>query len=192
MLNKVVFDLETQKSFDDVGGRNRNHLLRVSLAAAYSYLEDKFLVYDEKQIHRLGELLQEADLVIGYNILSFDYEVLRPYLKFSLPALPTLDMLVEVEKVIGHRVSLDSLAEATLGVKKTGSGMQALHFWKTRQLDKLRDYCVADVRITRDLYDYAVLNKKLGYKDFFTKKEFPILFPEPAPRPDKQKQISLF
>lgn len=192
MLNKIVFDLETQKSFDEVGGRNRNHLLKISVAVAYSYPDNKFLVYDEKNVHRLGELLEDADLVIGYNIISFDYEVLRPYLRFDPGQLPTLDMLVEIEKVLGHRVGLDSIAQATLGTNKIASGMDAIKFWKTGQLDKLKEYCVADVKITRDIYEYARQNRKLFYKDFFTRKEFSITLPDPVARVNKHKQGSLF
>lgn len=192
MLNKIVLDLETQKSFDEVGGRSRNHLLKVSVAVAYSYPEKKFLVYDEKTVHKLGELLQDADLVIGYNIISFDYEVLRPYLNYDPKTLPTLDMLLEVEKILGHRVGLDSIAEATLGGGKIASGMDAIRFWRNGELDKLKEYCVSDVKITRDIYDYARQNQKLFYKDFFTKREFRIAFPEAGEKVDKHRQVSLF
>lgn len=192
MLNKVVLDLETQKSFDEVGGRNRNHLLKISVAVAYSYPLNKFLVYDEKSVHKLGELLEDADLVIGYNLISFDYEVLRPYLRYDPQTLPTLDILVEIEKILGHRVGLDSVAEATLGANKIASGLDAIRFWKAGEMDKLKEYCIADVKITRDVYDYARQNQKLAYKDFFTKKDFRIVFPEAVEKMNKHKQVSLF
>ncbi len=192
MLNKIVFDLETQKSFDEVGGRNKNHLLKVSVAVAYVYPENKFLVFEEKNVHKLGEILQEADQVIGYNIVSFDYEVLRPYLHFNPTTLPTLDLLVEVEKVLGHRVGLDSVASATLAASKLASGMDAIKFWRTGQKDKLKEYCVEDVRLTRDIYEYARANGKLFYKDFFTRKEFKISLPDAIERQNKHRQNSLF
>lgn len=192
MLNKVVFDLETQKSFDEVGGRAKNHLLRVSVAVAYSYLQNKFLVFEENRIHKLGELLQDADLVIGYNLIDFDYQVLQPYFQFDLSQVPTLDLLRSVEKILGHRIKLDSIAEATLNTNKIASGLDAIKFWKTRQIDKLKAYCIADVKITRDIYDYAVKNGKLFYKDFFTRREFKISLPEVAERANKHQQTSLF
>ena len=164
MLNKIVLDLETQKSFDEVGGRGKNHLLRVSVAVAYSYLQNKFLVYEESSVHKLGELLQEADLVIGYNLIDFDYEVLKPYLQFDFGSVPTLDMLVYIEKILGHRVKLDTIAQSTLGASKTASGLDAIKFWKTGQMEKLKTYCIADVKITRDLYDFALkVSKSLLY-----------------------------
>jgi DEAD/DEAH box helicase domain-containing protein len=192
MLNKLVLDLETQKSFGEVGGRNKNHLLKVSVAVVYSYPEKKFLVFEEKNMHKLGELLQEADQVIGYNIIDFDYEVLRPYLNFDPKIIPTLDMLQEVEKILGHRISLDSLAEATLNTNKIASGMDAIKFWRAGDMAKLKEYCAMDVKITRDIYEYARGNGKLYYKDFFTKREIKITFPEVLPRENKLKQTSLF
>lgn len=192
MLNKLVFDIETQKEFAEVGGRGRNHLLRVSVAVVYSYPLNKFYVFDEKTVHKMGEMFQEADLVIGYNQIDFDYQVIKPYLNYDPATLPSLDLLVEVEKVLGHRVGLDSVAEATLGTNKIASGLDAIRFWRNQELNKLKEYCISDVRITRDLYDYAVKNGKLAYKDFFTKKEFVISLPKVQERMNKQKQTSLF
>src|SRR3989344_2700815 len=126
MLNKIVFDLETQKEFAEVGGRGRNHLLRVSVAVAYSYPENKFFVFEEKTVHKLGELLQEADVVVGYNIVDFDYQVLQPYFNYTLDSLPTLDLLVQIERVLGHRISLDAVASATLDAGKSASGLDAI------------------------------------------------------------------
>jgi len=192
MLNKIVLDVETQKSFDEVGGRSKNHLLKVSVAVAYSYPQNKFLIYEEPMIHRLGELLQEADQVIGYNLLYFDYEVLQPYFGFELKKIPTLDLMVEVEKVLGHRVKLDSIAEATLGTNKIGSGLDAIRYFRAGQLDKLKEYCAEDVKITRDIYEYAKNNGLLKMKDFFETKEFKINISEAVVRENKQKQVSLF
>ena len=191
-LNKLVLDLETQKSFQEVGGRNKNHLLKVSVAVAYSYPQNKFFVFDEKSVHKLGEMLADADLVIGYNLIHFDYEVLRPYLNYNPDTIPTLDLLVEIEKILGHRIGLDSVAEATLNTNKIASGMDAIRFWKTGELEKLKAYCVEDVKITRDVYDYARQEGKLFYKDFFDKREFKIQLPEAFVRVNKNKQTSLF
>src|SRR3989344_4870100 len=123
VINKIVLDLETQKDFAEVGGRSRHHLLRVSWAGIYSYRDNRFQVFGERDLHKLGEILTMADQVIGYNIKQFDYAVLRPYLNFSVAELPTLDLLEEVEKVLGHRISLNAIASATLNEQKTGAGL---------------------------------------------------------------------
>ncbi|HEV8601601.1 MAG TPA: ribonuclease H-like domain-containing protein [Patescibacteria group bacterium] len=190
--NKIVLDLETQKSFDEVGGRDKNHLLKVSVVGVYSYQKDQFLCFAEDQMYRLQELLASADQIIGFNIKNFDYQVLQPYLSFNLNEIPTLDILQEVEKIIGHRVKLDNLAQMTLGTGKSGDGLEALKLYKQGRMDDLKKYCLDDVRITRDLYDYVSKYSKLLFKDYFETKEIQIHFNEPEIRKPLIRQTALF
>ncbi len=191
-INKIVFDLETQKSFDDVGGRDKNHLLKVSVISLYSYRENKYHCFTEDQIYRAAEMFAAADLIIGFNIKNFDYPVLQPYLNFNISEMPTLDILEEVEKKIGHRVKLDNLAQMNLGVGKSGDGLQALKYYKLGQIEELKKYCTDDVKITKELYDYVLKYGKLLYKDYFETKEIQINFPEPSIRKPVMRQTSLF
>src|SRR6185503_10002024 len=101
-MNKIVLDLETQKSFEEVGGFGKNHLLKVSVVGVYSYLQNKYLSFTENELYRLGEMLSEADQIIGFNIKNFDFQVLQPYLNFKLHEIPHLDILHEIEKILGH------------------------------------------------------------------------------------------
>lgn len=190
--NKLVFDLETQKSFDEVGGAGKNHLLKVSVIGVYSYPEDKYFCFTEDQVYRVGEMFQEADQIIGYNIKHFDFEVLRPYFNFNVDDLPYLDLMEEVTKLIGHRLRLDNLAQTTLGVGKNGDGLEALKLYKQGRMDELKKYCSNDVKITKDLYDYVQSYGKVLYKDYFDTKEIKINFAEPALRKPVSRQISLF
>lgn len=192
MLNKIVLDLETQKAFDEVGGRDKNHLLKVSLVGVYSYPLNKFLAFTEAQLPKLGELLHTADQIIGFNIINFDYQVLQPYLNFNLNDIPSLDILKEVEKIIGHRVKLDNLAQSTLGTAKSGDGLEALKLYKQGRMEELKKYCLDDVKITRDLYDYVMKYGKLLYKDYFETREIKITFPEATTRQPVAQQKSLF
>lgn len=192
MMNKIVLDLETQKSFEEVGGFGKNHLLKVSVVGVYSYPQNKFLTFAEDQLYRLGEMLSEADQIIGFNTINFDYQVLQPYLNFKLSDIPSLDILQEVEKIIGHRVKLDNLAQMTLGVGKSGDGLQALKYYKLGQMDELKKYCLDDVKITKELYEYVMKYNKLLYKDYFETKEIQIKFLEPRARKPVAKQTSLF
>ena len=153
--NKLVLDLETQKSFDEVGGRDKNHLLKVSVVGVYSYPKNQYLCFTEEQMYKLGEMLSEADQIIGFNIINFDYQVLQPYINFKLADIPTLDILTEVEKLIGHRVRLDNLAQMTLGYGKSGDGLEALKLYKAGRIEELKKYCLDDVKITKELYDYV-------------------------------------
>jgi len=191
-LNKIVLDLETQKSFEDVGGFGKNHLLKVSVCGLYSYAQNKYYCLPEDQMSKVGEMLADADLVIGFNIKNFDFAVLQPYLNYDLSTVPCLDLLTEVEKVIGHRIKLDNLAQSTLGVGKSGDGLQALKFWKQGQMEELKKYCIDDVRITKEVYDYALQYGKLLYKDYFETKEIQIKLPEIAERKPVVRQGALF
>ena len=192
MLNKIVLDLETQKSFEDVGGFGKNHLLKVSVVGVYSYVLNKYLTFTENEIYRLGEMLSEADQIIGFNTINFDYQVLQPYLNFKLSDIPSLDILQEVEKLIGHRIKLDNLAQMNLGVGKSGDGLQALKFWKLGQMEELKKYCLDDVKITKELYDYIQTYGKCAYKDYFETKELTLKFLEPALRKPVARQAALF
>lgn len=155
----VVFDLETQRSFADVGGRSQMHKLGVSIGVAYRYDRDEFLVVNEDGIEQLINLLFKADLVVGYNIRGFDYEVLRAYTDENLSALPTFDLMFDLEQRLGFRPKLESVASATLGEGKSADGLQALEWWRRGEIDKITEYCRDDVRVTRDLYDFGKRNR---------------------------------
>lgn len=192
MTNKIVLDLETQKDFAEAGGRSRQHLLKVSVAGIYVYPDDKYYCFQENEISKLAEMLASADQIIGFNIKQFDYAVLQPYLNFPLEQIPTLDILLETEKMLGHRISLESIATATLGSGKTGSGLQAIRLWKTGQIEELKKYCLNDVKLTREIYEYGQKYGKVLYRDFFETREIRVNFPEPAVRFNIVKQPSLF
>ncbi len=190
--NKIVFDLETQKSFDDVGGRGQNHLLKISVLGLYSYADDKYYCFTEDEVYKAGEMFQEADQIIGFNIKNFDFEVMRPYVNYDIHGLPHLDILNEVEKLVGHRLKLDNLAQTTLGVGKNGDGLEALRMYKQGRIDELKKYCLNDVKVTKDLYDYVLRHGKLLYKDYFETREMRIAFAEPVMRRPVARQTSLF
>jgi len=155
----VVFDLETQRSFDEVGGRSQMHRLGVSVGVAYRYDEDRFITYTEETVPDLIDLLRHATLVVGYNIVGFDYEVLRGYTEEDLRALPTFDIMYDLESRLGFRPKLESVATATLGVGKSADGLQALKWWKQGEIEKIAEYCRKDVEVTRDLYNFGKRNR---------------------------------
>ena len=155
----VVFDLETQRSFDEVGGRSQLAKLGVSCAVAYRFDRDEYLKVTEDDIGELVQLLTEADLVVGYNIRGFDYEVLRAYTDIDLQALPTLDLMLDLEERLGFRPKLDSVVVPTLGSGKSGDGLQALEWWRSGEIEKIVEYCTDDVRVTRELYEYGKRNR---------------------------------
>src|SRR6266513_1641464 len=140
LKNIVYFDLETQKSADEVGGWDKINLMRLSVAVTYNTALGAYKIYGEKQVDELLTELQRADLVVGFNNLRFDYEVLHAYTTFDLRQLPTLDMLAELQKRLEHRLSLDVIAAATLGLEKTSEGMQAIQWFKEGKLLEIAEY----------------------------------------------------
>jgi DEAD/DEAH box helicase domain-containing protein len=192
MLKKIVLDLETQKSFQEVGGRGKNHLLKVSVCVIYDYTTGKYTSYEEHEIPKLAPILQSADQIIGYNIIDFDFEVIQPYLNFNISEVPALDLLSEIEKVLHHRIRLEVVAQGTLGSGKSGNGLEAILYYQNGRMDLLKKYCTDDVKITKQVYDYALKNQKLLYKDFFKTKEIPLKISEPQPRTGVQTQSALF
>ena len=159
-LHYGVFDLETQRSAAEIGGWHRAELMKISCAVLYDSKKDRYIDFLENQISRFVEHLQTFDLVIGFNIKRFDYQVLKGYSDFDFMKLANLDILEEVKNHLGFRLSLDHLASATLGTRKTADGLQALRWWRQGRILEIIEYCRHDVKITRDLYRYG---KKKGY-----------------------------
>jgi DEAD/DEAH box helicase domain-containing protein len=167
MKNIVYFDLETQRSAEEVGGWDKIAQMGMSVAVTYSTARGGYLVYGEKEVHGLIRELQRADLVVGFNNLRFDYEVLHGYTPLDLRQLPTLDMLVVLQNQLQHRLSLDAIATATFGVEKTAEGMQAIQWFKEGRLLEIAEYCCYDVKITRLVHEYGVQNRQLHYLNRF-------------------------
>lgn len=164
-VNTVFFDVETQRTFDEVGGRHNTRKLGLAAAVTYSTADGAFHHYTEGAVADLITELKAADLVVGFNVLHFDYEVLRAYTDERLDRLPTVDMLDHIYRRLGFRVSLDNLAGATLGTNKSADGLQAVRWYKEGRIQEVLDYCQQDVEVTRQLYEYGRQYKHVKYRD---------------------------
>jgi DEAD/DEAH box helicase domain-containing protein len=164
-MNVLFFDVETQRSFDEVGGRHNIRMLGLSAAVTYSSADETFRHYTEETVTDLIADLRAADLVVGFNVVRFDYEVLRAYTDDPLDDLPTVDMLDHVHKRLGFRVSLDNLAGATLNAAKSADGLQAVHWYREGRMQEILEYCQQDVEVTRQLYEYGKQYKHVKYRD---------------------------
>jgi DEAD/DEAH box helicase domain-containing protein len=173
MKNIVYFDLETQKSAEEVGGWNNIRDMRMSVGVTFSTARGDYKIYGEPQVNALIEELRRADLVVGFNVLRFDYEVLRGHNDFFDPEqekVPTLDMLVELCKSLAFRLSLDSIATASLGVEKTSEGLQAIRWYREGKLLEIAEYCCYDVKITKLVHEYGLQHRQVYYTNKFGKK----------------------
>ncbi|MEW5806494.1 MAG: DEAD/DEAH box helicase [Acidobacteriota bacterium] len=162
----LFFDVETQKSAEEVGGWRNVSAMRVALAVIYDVQDNEYRTYFEKDVDRLISDLLMADLVIGFNIDRFDVEVLRGYTNENLSKIKTLDMLAEIYRKLGFRLGLGHLAEATLGEPKSADGFQSLQWFKEGKLDLIEEYCRKDVEITKRLFEFGREKGYLLYRDY--------------------------
>ena len=162
----LYFDLETQKSADDVGGWGNIHEMKLAVGVVWDSCEQEYFSYLEGAASQLVKKLRTADLVVGFNVKKFDYGVLQPYADFDLDEITTFDMLIDVNKKLGHRLSLNHLAENTLNAEKSADGLVSLQWYKEGKIDKIIEYCKQDVEITRDLFLYG---ESHGYVKYSTR-----------------------
>jgi hypothetical protein len=138
--------------------------LGVSLVGIYLYRTQEYKAYEEHQIPELEAELSQCSRVIGFNVRRFDMPVLKPYAKkLDVSKIPLFDLLDDIEKRLGHRVSLESIARGTFGIGKSGSGLDAIVYYRQGEMDKLKSYCLDDVRITKDIYEYGKKEGKVHY-----------------------------
>ena len=154
----IVFDLETKKEFAEISGRDRADLLGVSVLGAYSYNQDKYFVFEEHELSEFEKMLVNTGLLVGYNIKHFDIPVLQPYISFPLSKIEYLDMIFDATSGAGFRPKLDNLARTTIGVAKSADGLQALRWYREGKIQEVKDYCLQDVKVTKELYEFGRKN----------------------------------
>jgi DEAD/DEAH box helicase domain-containing protein len=176
-MRKITFDIETRNLFQDVGS-NDPAMLDISVVCIHDSAEDDgtnkepheagsgYSSYLVEDLPKLWPILEKADMFITFNGDHFDIPLLNKYYTGDLTKIKSLDLMAEVKASLGRRIKLDTLAEATLGRNKSGHGLEAITWWKNGEIDKIIKYCLEDVRITKQLYDYGMKNKILKYKDF--------------------------
>ena len=165
-MNIVYFDLESQKLFNEVGGRDASKLL-LACGVTWSIARNDFAVYWEKDAPALVAELKAADRVVGFNIIGFDYEVLKPYARNeNFRTFRTTDMLQDIYRTLQFRLSLDTIARATLGTTKTADGIQSVEWFRNGELDKVAEYCKSDVDITRRVHEFGRDN---GFVHYYSK-----------------------
>jgi DEAD/DEAH box helicase domain-containing protein len=168
--NIIYFDLETQKSAAEVGGWDKIRDMRMSIGVTYSTARGSYEIYGEDRVNDLIDEIMKADLVIGFNHIRFDYEVLHGYTILDLSQAPSLDLMLDLQKVLSHRISLDAVATATLGSEKTAEGLQAIEWFKQKEFLKIAEYCCFDVKITKLVHEYGSACKQVFYNNKFGNK----------------------
>jgi len=163
-MKKVVFDIETKNTFADVG-RADPTLLDISLVGLYDYETDQYLSFLQEDFPKMWPYFENADMLIGYNSDHFDVPLLNKYYPGDLSKIKSLDLMAEIKKSLGRRIGLGAVAEATLGIGKSANGLEAVEWWKNGEIEKIKKYCLDDVKVTKDLYEYMQKNKRILYRD---------------------------
>lgn len=172
-MRVVTFDIETANAFPTLA-RGDLSRMEISIVGIHDSETNEYSSYTKEEFPQLWPIIERADMLIGFNSDTFDIPILNRYYPGDLTQIRSLDLLTEVYNVLGRRVRLQSLAEATLKRGKGGNGLEAVEWWQEGKIDKVREYCIEDVRITRDIYDYAIKNGSLKYKDLGGAREFKI------------------
>ncbi|MDO8340993.1 MAG: ribonuclease H-like domain-containing protein [Candidatus Woesebacteria bacterium] len=204
IITEVIFDLETQKFFDEIGtfdpaklGVSVLSLYRRTVDYLNNEIDGEMISFWENDLKKTWDIFNKADRIIGFNSKRFDVPALKPYLPAELAKLPHFDILEHVKEVNGRRVSLNSIAGQTLGKGKIDDPRNAITYWAKhdeKSLAKLKKYCEEDVILTRDIYDFGLKNKKLIFKDYWNtirSIEVDFSYPKIIEKP-KEDQGSLF
>lgn len=163
-MHKIVLDIETQNVFQEVGSNNPADL-SISIVGIYDSGTSIYSAFLEDELSLLWPIIEKADMLITFNGDHFDIPLLNKYYSGDLLKIKSIDLLKEMQKSAGRRMKLDQIAEGTLGVKKSGNGLEAIKWWKEGKIEMLKKYCLDDVRITKELYEYALKNNKLIFKE---------------------------
>lgn len=172
-MRKLVFDIETQNIFQDVGSNNPEDL-DISIVGIYDYETNKYETFTQEEFDKMWPYFKKAEQLITFNGEHFDIPLLNKYYRKaghgSLSEIPSLDLLKEIRNAYGRRMKLDQIAQGTFGISKSGNGLEAVTWWRSGEIDKIRKYCQDDVKITKDVYEFAMKNKKIIFKEgVFTK-----------------------
>jgi DEAD/DEAH box helicase domain-containing protein len=161
-MRKITFDIETSNTFEEAGSSKAADL-NLSVICIHDSKTDEYSSYYQEDLHKLWPIIESADMLIGYNSDHFDIPLLDKYYAGDLTKIKSLDILKEIRGSLGRRIKLDNVANATLGEAKSADGLQAVRWWKEGEKQKVTDYCIQDVKVTKDIYDYAMKNGHLKY-----------------------------
>lgn len=172
-MRYIVFDLETQNYFSDVGS-NDPAGLDISVGCFYDSATDKYTALSIDELSQAWPIIEQADALVGYNSNHFDIPLLNKYYPGDLRTIKSIDILESIKDSLGRRLRLDSVAEATIGAKKSADGLQAVRWWREGKIDEVKKYCTQDVKVTKKVFDYAMAHGHVKFKDGSRKREIPI------------------
>lgn len=172
-MRYLIFDLETQNIFQDIGSSDPT-MLDISVGSFYDSETEKYTTVTHDELHTCWPLIEQADALVGYNSNHFDIPLLNKYYPGDLTQIKSIDILEDIKASLGRRLRLDSIAQATIGAKKSADGLQAVRWWREGKIDEIKKYCEQDVKVTKKIFEYALKNGHVLFKDGYRKKEIPL------------------
>lgn len=172
-MRYIVFDLETQNLFQEVGS-NDPAALDISVATVYDSETELYTTVTVDEIDKLWPIIEKADALVGYNSNHFDIPLLNKYYPGDLSQIKSIDLLEDIRLSLGRRLRLDSIAQATIGAKKSADGLQAVRWWREGNIKDIKKYCEQDVKVTKEIFEYAMKHGHVKFKDGHRKKEIPL------------------
>jgi len=172
-MRYIVFDIETQNIFQEVGSSDPA-ALDISVVTVYDSETDKYTTVTIDEIDTLWPIIEQADALVGYNSNHFDVPLLNKYYPGDLTQIKSIDILEDIKLSLGRRLRLDSVAQATVGAKKSADGLQAVRWWREGNIKDIKKYCEQDVKVTKQVFDYAREHGHVKFKDGHRKKEIPL------------------
>jgi DEAD/DEAH box helicase domain-containing protein len=172
-MRYIIFDLETQNIFQDVGS-NDPAALDISVGTFYDSLTDTYHTVTIDELPRVWPIIEQADALVGYNSNHFDIPLLNKYYPGDLTHIKSIDLLESIRQSLGRRLRLDSVASATVGAKKSSHGLQAVRWWREGKIDEIKKYCEQDVKVTKKIFDYALKHGHVKFKDGSRNREIPL------------------
>ena len=169
-MNYVIFDLETQNIFQDVGS-NDPAALDISVGSFYETATNTYTTVSIDELKKVWPILERADALVGYNSNHFDIPLLNKYYPGDLTQIKSIDILESIRLSLGRRLRLDNVAKATVGAKKSADGLQAVRWWREGKLDEIKKYCEQDVHVTKKVFDYVMKHGHIKFKDGYRKQE---------------------
>ncbi len=171
-MRKIVFDIETDGLITTTGSKQL--FPNIYVVCIHDSETNEYKSFKQNELSLLWPILEKADLLIGYNSDFFDIPILNNQYQGDLTKIKSLDILKEIKDSYGRRVKLNQIAEGTLGEQKSGNGLEAMTWWKNGEYEKVIQYCIDDVKLTKDIYDYARKHNKLIFKEGGQLNEIPL------------------
>lgn len=179
--NIVIYDLEILRAVPDRSGKREEGIeycagwhdhanMGITVLGAYDYNADRYRVFcGDNKVDWLNLIDAPDTLLVGFNNIPFDNAVLRATRGWGDPDDPKCyDLLREIWAAAGNGPTftpathagygLDAMCEKNFGTRKTGNGALAPIAWQLGNFGEVIDYCLNDVRLTKQLFDKVRLN----------------------------------